>query len=65
LPTGALEIFADQITHIARQENETLGAAFGVGLLVALVSANSGVAALFVALNVIYDEKEKRSLFRF
>jgi membrane protein len=65
LPSGALDMFADQITRIARQENETLGAAFSVGLVVALVSANSGVAALFDALNVVYDEKEKRSLVRF
>jgi membrane protein len=32
---------------------------------VALWSANSGVAALFDALNVVYGEKEKRSLVRF
>jgi len=32
---------------------------------VALWSANSGVAALFDALNVVYGEKEKRSLLRF
>ena len=31
----------------------------------ALWSANSGVAALFDALNVVYSEKEKRSLVRF
>jgi membrane protein len=65
LPGGVLALIAEQITLIARQENETLGAAFTVGLLVALVSANSGVAALFDALNVVYDEKEKRSLVRF
>ena len=39
--------------------------AFIVGLLIALVSANSGMAALFDALNVVYDEREKRSLVRF
>ena len=65
LPGGVLALIADQITLIARQENETLGIAFAVGLLVAVVSANSGVAALFDALNVVYDEKEKRSVMRF
>ena len=65
LPRGVLVLISDQVTLITRQENETLGAAFVVGLLVALVSANSGVAALFDALNVVYDEKEKRSLVRF
>jgi membrane protein len=65
LPGGVLALIADQITLVARQENETLGAAFAVGLVIALASANSGVAALFDALNVVYDEKEKRSLVRF
>src|SRR5215204_6844375 len=50
LPGGVLSLIADQITLIARQDNETLGIAFAVGLLVAVVSANSGVAALFDAL---------------
>ena len=65
LPGGVLTLIADQITLIVRQENDTLGAAFALGLLVAFVSANSGVAALFDALNVVYDESEKRSLVRF
>lgn len=65
LPDGVLVLFADQITLIARQANETLGMAFALGLLIALASANSGMAALFDALNVVYDEKEKRSLVRF
>jgi membrane protein len=55
LPAGALEIIGEQITLIARQGNETLGTAFAVGLAIALVSANSGMAALFDALNVVYD----------
>ncbi|MEP7173381.1 MAG: YihY/virulence factor BrkB family protein [Aestuariivirga sp.] len=39
-----------------------MGAAFIVGLLVAFFSANSGIAALFDALNVVYGEREKRSI---
>ena len=65
LPGGVLQLIAEQITLISRQGNETLGTAFVMGLLVALVSANSGMAALFDALNVVYDEREKRSLVRF
>ena len=65
LPAGVLALIADQITLITRQGNNTLGTAFVVGLLVALWSANSGMAALFDALNVVYDEKERRSLVRF
>jgi membrane protein len=65
LPAGAIALIADQITLISGQASEKLGKAFVVSLLVALASANSGMAALFDALNVVYDEKEKRSLLRF
>jgi len=64
-PGGVLQLIADQITLISRQGNETLGTAFVVSLLIAVGSANSGMAALFDALNVVYDEEEKRSLVRF
>lgn len=65
LPDGVLQLIAEQITLISGQRNETLGKAFLVGLLIALGSANSCMAALFDALNVVYDEREKRSLVRF
>jgi len=64
-PGGVLQLIAEQITHISRQGSGTLGTAFVVSLLIALGSSNSGMAALFDALNVIYDEREKRSLVRF
>jgi membrane protein len=63
LPNGVLQLISD--TLIFRQGNETLGTAFAVSLFISLVSANSGMAALFDALNVVYDEREKRSLVRF
>ena len=50
---------------ISQQGIDTLGTAFIVGLLIALITANSGMSALFDALNVVYDEREKRSLVRF
>jgi membrane protein len=65
LPGGVLDLMAEQIALISRQGNQTLGRAFVVGLLIALGSANSGMAALFDALNVVYDEREKRSLVKF
>jgi membrane protein len=65
LPDGVLSLAGDEITRIAGQGGDTLGVAFILGLLVALWSANSGVAALFDALNVVYKEQEKRSVLRF
>jgi membrane protein len=64
LPGGVLSLVADEIARISQQSTGKLGAAFAIGLGIALWSANSGVAALFDALNVVYDEKEKRSLVR-
>ena len=65
LPAGVLTLIADQITFIAGRGSDTLGVAFLIGLSVALFSANAAMAALFDALNVVYDEKEKRSLIQF
>jgi membrane protein len=65
LPGGVLELIGEQISLIARQSSDTLSIASLIGFVVALWCANSGVAALFDALNVVYGEKEKRSLLRF
>ena len=65
LPRDTLALLSDQMKRIAGQSADTLGVAFLVSLAVALWSANSGVAALFDALNVVYKEREKRSLLRF
>ncbi len=46
LPFGILQLVADQILVVAKQGNDTLGMAFIIGLLIALVSANSGIAGL-------------------
>jgi membrane protein len=64
LPGGVLELISGQILLIGTQSGKALGTAFLIGLGIALWSANSGVVALFDALNVVYDEKEKRSLLR-
>jgi membrane protein len=63
-PRGVLELIKQEVLRVAEKSNNTLSVAFLVGLLVALWSANSGMSSLFDALNVIYGEKEKRSLLR-
>ena len=65
LPADVIELIGTQVATVARQDNTTLGSAFVIGFVVSLWSANSGVAALFDSLNVVYDEKEKRSIVRF
>lgn len=61
LPGGALEIIGEQVTRIASNGSGTLGLSFLIGLAVALWSANAGMKSIFDALNIVYEEEEKRS----
>jgi membrane protein len=65
VPSGVLELLGDELSRVSSQRGNRLGLAFVIGLAIALWSANSGMAALFDALNVVYKEREKRSLVRF
>ena len=60
LPAGVLGLVGDQVRLVAQQSNNTLGGAFAISLALALYSANSGIVALFDALNVVYNEREAR-----
>jgi membrane protein len=64
VPAGGLDILRDEITRIAAKSDGRLTFGFLLGLGVALWSANAGMKAIFDALNIIYDEEEKRSLVR-
>jgi membrane protein len=64
VPAGTLDILTQEITRIAGRSDGRLTIGFLLGLGIALWSANAGMKAIFDALNVIYDEEEKRSLVR-
>lgn len=64
LPEGSFQIVEDQVARVVSNGNTTLGATFLLGLLLAVWSANAGVKAIFDALNVAYEEREKRSFVR-
>jgi membrane protein len=64
LPEGSFTIVQDQIGRVLAKENTTLGLTFIFGLLFAIWSANAGMKAVLDALNVVYEEKEKRGFFR-
>lgn len=64
LPEGAIDVIHEQMTQIASRGRGTLGLAFATGLLVSLWSANAGIKSLFDALNLVYDEEEKRGLIK-
>src|SRR5215208_4983541 len=63
LPAGAIEIIGEQVKSLTSKAGSTLGFAFFFGLALSLWSANAGMKALFDALNVAYDEEEKRGFF--
>ena len=64
LPGGAVQIIGDELHRLTAQRNDTLGLTFVTGLAIALWSANAGMKALFDALNLVYDEPEKRSFIK-
>ncbi|WP_245435549.1 YihY/virulence factor BrkB family protein [Microvirga calopogonii] len=64
LPGGALDIIREQVVRIASAGEGTLGLSFIIGLGVSLWSANAGMKAIFDALNIVYDEEEKRSFVK-
>ncbi|MCJ2013245.1 YihY/virulence factor BrkB family protein [Methylobacterium sp. J-076] len=63
LPTGAVEIVGDQVKRIASKPSGTLGLTFFTSLLISIWSANAAMKAMFDALNVVYEEEEKRNFF--
>jgi membrane protein len=64
LPDGALEVIGDQVRRIAAQGQGTLGLAFLVTLVLSIWGANAGTKAIFDALNIIYEEQEKRGFLK-
>jgi membrane protein len=64
LPNDALELIGDQMMRLGAQRHEVLSAAFAVSTLISIWSANAGMKALLLGLNVAYDEIEKRPYFR-
>jgi membrane protein len=61
MPSGAFSIVQNEVGRIVAKGGGQLTAAFAFGLALAFWSANAGMKSLFDALNIIYEEKEKRS----
>jgi membrane protein len=64
LPEGSFSIVQDQVARVLAKQNSTLGIAFIFGLLIAIWSANAGMKAILDALNVVYEEREKRGFIK-
>ena len=64
LPSSAVDIIHEQIIRLTSKGDTKLSFGFVVGLGVALWSANAGMKAIIDALNVVYEEKEKRGFIK-
>lgn len=64
LPSGVLDVVRGQLQNLASKPRGQLGVTFLVSVLVSLWSANSGIQAIFDALNIVYHEREKRGYLK-
>lgn len=61
VPAGGLQIIDEQLTRLTQQGAAALGWGLALSLGLALWSSSSGIKTLFEAMNIAYDEREKRS----
>ena len=64
VPADVINMLRDEISRIGAKSDGKLTFGFLLGLGIALWSANAGMKAVFDALNIIYDEWEKRGLIK-
>jgi membrane protein len=65
LPTDVAFIIGDQLMTAVKASEGTKGFGILLAFLVATYGGTNGAAAVITALNIAYEEKEKRSLLRF
>ncbi len=64
LPEAGMSILTNQLNELATRSSNTLSIAAIVGVLLALWSARRGMVALITAMNVAYNEHERRGFIR-
>src|SRR3954465_12388650 len=65
LPTDVALVIGDQLMTAVKSSQDTKGFGILLAFLVATYGGTNGAAAVITALNIAYEEKEKRSLVRF
>ena len=63
-PPEVLQVVDQELTRLAEGPKTGFGIGVIVGILLTLWSATKGIKTIFVALNVAYDEEEKRGFLR-
>jgi membrane protein len=65
VPAEAWQLLNEQLRSVVSTSSASLGWGVVLGIVVALWSAGAGVRALLTALNIAYDEDEKRGFVEF
>jgi len=65
LPTDVAFVIGDQLMNAVRASQKAKGFGILIAFVVATYGGTNGAAAIITALNIAYEEKEKRSLLRF
>ena len=65
LPTDVAILIGDQLMTAVKASQSTKGLGILLAFLVAVYGGTNGAAAVITALNIAYEEKERRSLVRF
>ena len=63
LPEDASKVITDQVTMLASRRS-ALGIGLIISIVIALWSASAGISNLLTAINVAYDEEEKRGFVK-
>ena len=65
MPNDIAALVGEQLMNAVQASRETKGVGLIVASAVALYAGTNGAGAIMTALNITYEEKEKRSLLRF
>jgi membrane protein len=65
LPSDVILLIGDQLMTAVHSSEGTKGIGIVIAVAIALYGGTNGAAAVLTALNIAYEEKEKRSLLRF
>ena len=64
LPDQARQVITDQLTALTTRGRQTLGIGLILSIVIALWSASAGISNLLTAINIAYDEEEKRGFVK-
>jgi membrane protein len=65
LPAQTQELLSQELHNLVQASSRALGFAAAAGLLIALWSASRGMSGLITAINIAYEEEDRRGFIRF